>query len=94
MNEWIKWKQSNEFDTQYGEMNVKDINKCLEEFRNLAKAYMNKTNCQHVVYTVEEFDENENIKEIHFYENMGMDDKTFDERTRLIKGKVYAIHKR
>ena len=94
MNKWIKWSQSNEYDTQHGEMPIENIKECLQDFRKAGIEYINKTICDHVIYAAKEYDEDGNVKEIHFYQNLGMDDKTFNERTRAYNGQIYAIHKR
>lgn len=94
MRQWIKWSRSDEFVTERGEMPIENINDCLTDFRNAAQEYQKRTNADHVIYAAEEYDDNGNLSMIRFYQNFGMDDKTFEDRTSLYKGKVYAIHKR
>ena len=94
MRQWIKWSRSDEFVTERGEMPIENINNCLADFKNAAQEYQKRTNADHVIYAAEEYDDNGNLSMIRFYQNLGMDDKTFEDRTSLYKGKVYAIHKR
>lgn len=63
--------------------------------RKDAIKFLKETNADHIIYYADERDENDNITKATFYYNMiGLDDKTFFERTQHFKGYVGAVHKK
>ena len=95
MNKWINWSQSNGYDTQYGEMSIENIPKCLEDFKAAAIKYQKETDADHVIYAAKQFDDNGELINMRFYQHLALDDKTFNKRIEACKNyQVYAIHKR
>lgn len=95
MNKWINWSQSNGYDTQYGEMSIENIPKCLEDFKSAAIKYQKEIDADHVIYASKQFNDNGELASIRFYQNLALDDKTFNKRIEACKNyQVYAIHKR
>ena len=62
--------------------------------RKDAVKFLEENNIDHIIYYADKRDENDNITEATFYYNMvGLDDKTFFERTKNYKGYIGAVHK-
>ena len=93
MNKWINWSQSNGYDTQYGEMPIENIKSCLADFRNAAIKYQEETDADHVIYAAKEFDDNDKLIMVRFYQNLALDDKEYEKRVNACNYQVYAIHK-
>lgn len=94
MSKSIKCKVSSSYGVKYGTISIADISKMMPHFERLAKNYQRSRNCDHVIYAHKIYDEYDNLLEIHFYTNVGLTDKEFEERISTIKGIIYAIHKR
>lgn len=94
INKWVKWSQwTGEGMVNLGQMPVRDINKYLKEFEIEAKKVLQKTEADHVVYGVKQY-ENETLKEVRFY-MIAMNDEQFEKDVANKKGMiVFALHKK
>lgn len=76
------------------QMSVKDIVKLRNELRGQAFLFLSSHDDDHVVYYYDVRDEEDNIKEAHFYYMMpGLSDEQFYERTKNITGFIGAVHR-
>lgn len=92
---WIKWSLWNE-DGSYdcGEMPLKNVQKTLQEFESKAKAALERTKADHVVYGVKELDDNSEVVAVRFYCHP-MTEEEFEKRVADIPHQqVYALHAR
>ena len=94
MSKYVKWTLSDQYTTGHGEMLIENIPKCLEAFRVAAIKYQEETNADHVIYAAKQFNNNDELINMRFYQNLALDDKTFNKRIEACKNyQVYAIHK-
>lgn len=50
--------------------------------------------CDHIIYGIKYYNDNNDLTKVNFYECLGLTDKQFEERTKLINNCIiYAIHK-
>ena len=63
--------------------------------RKDAIKFLKENNVAHIIYYADERDGNDSITEANFYHSMiGLDDKTFFERTKNYNGYIGAVHKK
>lgn len=94
MTKFINWKCSNGYDTQYGQMPIQNVNKTLQQFEKSAKEYQKVHDCDRVIYGIKYYNYNNDLTKVYFYECLGLTDKQFEERTKLVNNCIiYAIHK-
>lgn len=94
INKWVRWSQwTREGMINFGQMPVRDIGKYLKEFEIEAKKVLQKTEADHVVYGVKQY-ENETLTEVRFY-MISMNDEQFEKDVANKKGMiVFALHKK
>lgn len=94
MNSWVRWSQwTGEGMVNFGQMPVRDIAKYLQAFEMDAKEVLEKTEADHVLYGVKQYDGG-TLTEVRFY-MIPMNDEQFEKDVASKRGiVVFALHKR
>lgn len=91
---WVKWIQWGECGAiDHGQMPVNNIQSNMQKFEAEAANLMKEQNCDHVLYGLVDYNEDDEIEKVNFY-LLPMSDKEFDEKVSSVSGRVYALHNR
>lgn len=93
-NGWVRWSQwTNEGMVNFGQMHLRDIPENLRKFAAQARAVLDETGADHVVYGLKVYDKDGDLEQVKFYMTP-MTDKEFQEDVASLKGcVVYAMHR-
>lgn len=89
---WVRWSQWDAGGmVAVGQMQVKDIQKNLQEFEKKAREILAKSGADHVVYGLKEYNDDGTLDEVRFY-LQPMDEQEFERVAGMRGVQVYALH--
>lgn len=98
MSRWIRWfKDNGTIYPEVGQMPLANLEGTLKEFGAEARKVLKETRADHVIYATKEYDEQDEVKEVHFY-MLPLTDEEFHKRVANFqkttpKSMIYAAHK-
>lgn len=79
---------------EHGMMPVKEVQKALQEHERVANKLLHESDADHVIYGYKQYDKNDGLHKVCFYQETALTEEEFLERTKGVTGIVYALHKR
>ena len=90
----VKWSQWNSNRmVAVGQMSLREIQKCLQDFEKQAHEVLVESEADHVLYGIKKYNDEGILNEVRFY-LQPMTEAEFDRVARMKGVQVYAIHAR